>query len=228
MTENWLALPSLHPGETLLDIAIKGFKKDDFEIKYSNENRLYYIRLLKPTAQSQDVFINLLLRMPKQYRANPVFNTLSALSSEHQEIHRLLMKYLKFGKDHGKLRNAIDVTVNNGNEYLEEARKLGVASCRLRAIAFKDEMHRLYPEIPVSIVVNSDHCFVEMELDGQWQRYCLGGYRDAPSLMESVREDILTSIYSNSKKQRFFTERSKQQSQIELLAEEDMFINNFA
>ncbi|KTD03973.1 hypothetical protein [Fluoribacter gormanii] len=228
LTENWLALPSLHPGETLLDIAIKGFKKDDFEIKYSKENRLYYIRLLKPTAQSQDVFINLLLRMPKQYRANPVFNTLSALSSEHQEIHRLLMKYLKFGKDHGKLRNAIGVTVHNGNEYLEEARKLGVASCRLRAIAFKDEMHRLNPEIPVSIVVNSDHCFVEMELDGQWQRYCLGGYRDAPSLMESVREDILTSIYSNSKKQRFFTERSKQQSQIDLLAEEDMFINNFA
>ncbi|PWY57447.1 hypothetical protein DGG96_01655 [Legionella qingyii] len=228
LTEDWQALPSLHPGETLLDIAIKGLKKDDFEIKYSKENRLHYIRLLKPTAEPREAFTNLLLRMHKNYRANPVFNTLSALSSEHQQIHRLLMKYLKFGKDRGKLRNATGVTVHNGNEYLQEARKLSVASCRIRAIAFKEEMQQLYPEVPVSIVVNSDHCFVEMELDGQWQRYCLGGYRDTPSLVESVREDTLTSTYSNSKKQQFFTDKPKQQPQGDFLVEEDMFINNFA
>lgn len=207
LTEDWQALPSLHPGETLLDIAIRGLKKDDFKIKYSKENHLYYIRLLKPTTEPKEVFCNLLLRMPKQYRANPVFNTLAA-HPEHQEIHRLLMKYLKFGKDHGKLRNSIGVTVHNGHEYLNEARKLGVASCRLRAIAFKEEMHRLYPEVHVSIAVNSGHCFIEMELNGQWERYCLGGYRDTPGLMESVREDTLMSLGSDSKKHRFFIEKA--------------------
>ncbi|WP_454780621.1 hypothetical protein [Legionella sp. WA2022007384] len=228
LTKNWQALPSVHPGETLLDMAIKGLKKDDFEIKYSKENRLHYIRLLKPTAEPRDAFINLLLRMPKQYRTNPVFDTLSAMSSEHQQIHRLLMKYLKFGKDRGTLRNAIGVTVHNGNEYLEEARKLGVASCRLRAIAFKEEMNRLYPNVPVSIDVNPDHCFIEMELNGQWQRYCLGGYRDTPSLVESVREDTSASLYSNPKPQHFFTEKKKPQRQINIATEEEMFINNFA
>ena len=79
------------------------------------------------------------------------------------------MKYLKFGKDKGKLRRLVGVSVHNGNEYLEEARKLGVASCRLRAIAFKEEMTRLHPEIPVSIVLNPDHCFIEMELCDQWE-----------------------------------------------------------
>ncbi|PPJ44512.1 hypothetical protein C0075_26150, partial [Rhizobium sp. KAs_5_22] len=83
---------------------------------------------------------------------------------KHQEIHGLLTRYLKFGKDHGELRNSIGVKVHNGIEYLEEARRLGVASCRLRAIAFKEEMQRLYPEVPVCISGNPDHCFIEMEL----------------------------------------------------------------
>ncbi|MCE0723100.1 hypothetical protein [Legionella resiliens] len=214
LTENWQALPSLHPGETLRDITIQGLKKDDFEINYSNKNHLYYIRLLEPAAEPREAFVNLLLRMPKHYRAHPVFSTLTA-HPEHQEIHRLLMKYLRYGRDRGELRNSIGVTVHNGKEYLEEARKLGVASCRLRAIAFKEEMSRLYPEIPVSIDVNPDHCFIEMELDGQWQRYCLGGYRDTPTLMESVKEDTLSC--------RFFTENTKQQSHAPV--EEVKFVN---
>lgn len=207
VTTAWQALPSLDPNESLLDIAIKGLKKDDFEIKYSKENHLYYIRLTKPDAAPLDTTINLLLRMPKHYRKNPLFNTLTK-NPEHQEIHRLLMKYLKFGKDNGALRDAIGVTIHNGNEYLNEARKLSIASCRLRAIAFKEEMKRLYPDVPVSIIVNSDHCFIEMELDGLWQRYCLGGYRDTPSVIESVKDDILTSIRLDTWKPRFFTEKT--------------------
>lgn len=206
LTRDWHALPSLDPNEKLLDIAIKGLKKDDFEVKYSKENHLYYIRLAKPKAAPIDATIHLLLRMPKHYRATPVFNTLTK-NPEHPEIHRLLMKYLKFGKDHGALRDSIGVSIHNGHEYLNEARKQGIASCRLRAIAFKEEMKRLYPETPVSVVVNSDHCFIEMKLDGLWQRYCLGGYRDTPSLMESMKEDILTSLKSDSRKHRFFNEK---------------------
>ncbi|KTD42039.1 hypothetical protein [Legionella parisiensis] len=216
LTENWQALPSLHPGETLLDIAISELKKDDFEIKYSQKNHLHYIRLLKPTIEPRDIIVNLLLRMPKHYRAHPVFSTLAAQPGHH-EIHRLLMKYFKFGRDRGELRNSIGATVHNGTEYLNEARKLGVASCRLRAIAFKEEMSRLYPEIPVSVAVNPDHCFIEMELDGQWQRYCLGGYRDTPTLMESVKEDTLRC--------RFFTESTKQQARTPV--EEVRFVNRF-
>jgi hypothetical protein len=207
LTENWQSLPSLHPNETLLDIAIKGLKRNDFEIKYSAKNHLYFIRLTKPTAEPRDVTINLLLQMPKEYRANPILNTLAS-NSDHQEIHRLLMKYLKFGKDNGQLRDSIDGTVHNGNEYLNESRRLGVASCRLRAIAFKEEMQHLYPDVPVSIIVNSDHCFIEMQLDGLWQSYCLGGYRDTPGLVESIKENSLEILSSDSRKHRFFTTKS--------------------
>ncbi|VEB36340.1 hypothetical protein [Legionella cherrii] len=224
LTSDWQPFPSVHPAETLLDIAINGLKRDDFEIKYSKENRLHYIRLLKPTTEPREAKINFLLRMPKQYRAHPVFNTLTA-HPEHQEIHRLLMKYLKFGKDHGKLRNA---KVHNGNEYLDEARGLAVGSCRLRAIAFKEEMQRLYPEVPVSIVGNPDHCFIEMELDGQWDKYCLGGYRDTPSLIESFKEDTLTSMNSDAKNHRFFAENAKTQLPVQVPVAEEVFVKRFA
>lgn len=206
LTSDWQALPSLDPNEKLLDIAIKGLKKDDFEIKYSKENHLYYIRLVKPKAAPIDATVHLLLRMSKNYRANPIFNTFTK-KTEHLEIHRLLMKYLKFGKDHGKLRDSIGVSIHTGHDYLNEARKLGIASCRLRAIAFKEEMKHLYPKVPVSVVVNSDHCFIEMKLDGLWQRYCLGGYRDTPGLMESMKKDILTSLSPDSRKPQFFNEK---------------------
>lgn len=208
LSKNWQALPSIHPGENLLDIAINGLKKEDFEIKYSKENHLYFIRLRNPTAEPQEFFTNLLLRMPKHYRAHPIFNTLSP-NPKHQGIHVLLTQYLKFGKDHGELRHSIGVTVHNGMEYLEEARRLGVASCRLRAIAFKEEMQRLYPEVPVCISGNSDHCFIEMELDGQWEKYCLGGYRDTPGLIDSIKENHLTCGESDSKRPRFFVEKEK-------------------
>lgn len=224
MTENWRALPSLQPGETLLDIAIEGLKKEDFEIKYSKENHLYFIRLLKPIPESRDTFINLLLRMPQHYRVNPVFNTLIT-RPEHQQIHQLMLKYLSFGRDHGALRQTIDVTVHRGEEYLQEARKLSVGSCRLRAIAFKEEMKRLYPDVPVSIVINPDHCFIEMELDGQWQRYCLGGYRDTPGLLESVKEESLTSMNPDAKKHRFFIEKTKAPLPMGVPAEENRAVN---
>lgn len=213
LTGDWQALPSLHPNEILTDIAIKGLKRNDVEIKYSPENHLYFIRLTKPEAEPRTVSIDLLLKMPPEYRANPLLNTIG-MNSKHQEIHRLLMSYLKFGKDEGQLRDTIGKTVHNGEEYLDAVRKLGVASCRLRVIAFKEEMMRLYPEIPVLIDVNSDHWFIEMELDGVWKRYCLGGYRDTPGMIESVKKDISESCRSKPEHHRFFTTKSRAQSDV--------------
>ena len=204
LTEDWQALPSLDPNETLLDIEINGLKRKDFEIKFSNENHLYYIRLTEPLKESKAVPITLLLRMPKHYQTNLIFNTLSP-NPDHQDIHHLLLKYLKFGKDDGKLRNSIGIAVHNGYEYLNEARKLTVASCRLRAICFKERnAASTPPDIPVSIVVNRDHCFIEMELDHLRQSYCLGGYRDTLSLVKTVKENTLLSFWLSIKYTSFF------------------------
>lgn len=208
LTSDWHALPSLAAGEKLLDVAINGLTQKDFEIKYSNENHLYYVRLTHSENKFKDVSVELLLQMPTYYCANPIFNTLAALPKQ-TEIHRLLMKYLKFGKDDGGLRNSVGTTVHDGHEYLNEARKRTAASCRLRCIAFKEEMTRLHPEVPVSIVVNSNHCFIEMDLDGTYQRYCLGGYRDVPNVVEKLKTHTLDFCSKESQQHRFFAGLAK-------------------
>lgn len=200
LTKNWQALPSIHPNETLLDIGIKGLKGRDFEIKYAPKSHLYYIRLKKQAHQYKNFSLHYLLSMPKEYRTYPLLNTIDTLMN-HPEIYSLLIKYLKFGQDNGQSRNLIDITVRNGQEYLDVARELGIGSCRLRAIAFKEEMKRMHPEIPVCVIVNSDHCFIEMELDGLWKRYSLGGYSNNSSFWSLIQEKTV-------KKNYFFAEKS--------------------
>jgi hypothetical protein len=190
ITNEWQALPSLSRGEHLLDFAAEGLKEKDFEIRYSKKSGLYFIRQTNPAAERKTISIQMLLEMPKGYTSIPTFNTIAPIA-QHEEIHRLLMKYYKFGKDKGQLNQGVESGgINTGMDYLAEARRLKVGSCRLRAIAFKEEMAKLYPEIPVAIDVNSDHCFIEMELDGQWQRYCLGGYRNVPTLTDTIKKNV--------------------------------------
>ena len=212
LSEFWQAIPSLHPNETLLDLSIKGLNANEFEIKYSEKNHLYYIRLIKPS-EPKKFALHFLLQMPKEYSAHPIFNTLLP-DSKHEEIHSLLMKYLKFGKDRGELRGSINTTVHQGQEYLDKARELSVGSCRLRAIAFKEEMGRMHPEVPVAVVVNSDHCFIEMYLDGLWKKYCLSGYRDVPNLMETVKDRTVDCMsVTNNSRNRFFVPQLVEQSE---------------
>lgn len=176
----WQALPSLHPQETLLDVAIAGWERErDFEIAYSPANHLYYIKGKR--AETQPIEFKCMLQLPTHYHSTPLLSTLMRLPG-HEGIHALLTRYLQYRKEDGSLRASIGPGCT-GAAYLDKARRLGVGSCRLRAIAFKEEMTRLYPEVPVHVSVNARHCFIEMALDGQWQRYCLG---PIPSLFEAL------------------------------------------
>lgn len=209
---DWHALPSVHPEEILMDVAIKGLTAADIEIKYSEASHLYYIRMVNAKTPKQ-IELNYLLQMPKQYRTHPVFNTLIK-KPKHQDIQKLLMKYLGFGKDLGKLSTKIGESIHNGKQYLAEARQQTVGSCRLRAIAFKDEMMQKHPEIPVSIVVNPIHCFIEMKLDGKWRSYCLGGYSNTPTLSEilnNVSVQSTSSKMEQSAGHRFFGGKKQQE-----------------
>lgn len=203
LSNDWSSLPSLHPNETLLAVSFKGLKQDDFEIKYSKKSHLYYVRLTK-AQDSKNVNLNLVLQMPNHYNTYPVLNTLKP-NENHPDIHRLLSKYLRFGRDYGALRDSVGNTVHDGEAYLNKAKELAVGSCRLRAIAFKEEMLRLHPEVPVSIVVNPRHCYIEMELDGQINRYCLGGYRDSPTVLEKVRSRTMDFCSRGENRNNFFT-----------------------
>ena len=213
LSHEWQALPSLSRGETLTDIAVESLKAKDVEIQYSKKSGLYFIRQINSTEQEHSASIKILLTMPPGYSSFPVWNTFKSIPG-HEDIHALLMKYYQFGKDNkDSLNEAVKSgRIENGLDYLKEARHLKVGSCRLRAIAFKEEMKHLHPEIPVAIDVNSDHGFIEMELDGHWQRYCLGGYRNISTFVgnhhsffnfikpESYTEDNTSSFLCSGKR----------------------------
>ena len=172
LTQYWQALPSCCAGEELAHLCIQGAHQDDFEIKKSPENLLYYIRKRSPSSVRDAVTVDYLLKMPLQYQSMPMLNIVS-LWKTHQSIAEILLKY--YGSHAGNDRLSTARQLTSGQNYLAEMRKLNTGSCRLRAIAFKEEMQREYPDIPVHIIVNDLHCYIEMKLDTIWQSYCLGG-----------------------------------------------------
>ncbi len=197
LSQEWQALPSLSRGEVLLDIMVQGLKATDVEIQYSKKSGLYFMRHTR-SIERPSASIKMLLAMPTEYNSFPPWNTFRAIPG-HEDIHALLMKYYRFGKNNKELLNEVinSGQINNGIDYLQEARRLNTGSCRLRAIAFKEEMSRLHPEIPVAIDINSDHGFIEMELDGHWQRYCLGGYRNISTPVNKPRDHNNSCSTSN-------------------------------
>lgn len=188
LNATWQAIPSLHPQEVLSDVVIEGLKENQFEIRYNESTHLYFIRL-QEGVEPKTYPIHFLLSLPKHYKSSPLLNTLNL--PINAEIKTGLLKYFKFGRDKGELSSLINQSITGGHQYLEAARKLSVGSCRLRAIAFKEEMQRLYPEIPVNVVVNPSHCFIEMQLDSQWHSFCLGGYRQLNNVVDKAADALL-------------------------------------
>lgn len=181
LSREWQALPSLHAEEILTDFSIAGITPEQIEIIKNRNNNLHYIRL-KEDRPTVAVTLNYLLKMPSNFRAQPVLNTLLT-NPKHKEIYDLMQKYYHYGQEPERLEEAT-VACANGNTYLAKARELQTGSCRLRAIAFKEEMQRLHPDISVNVIVNHQHSYIEMKLDDHWTRYCLGGY--GPNLFSSA------------------------------------------
>jgi hypothetical protein len=47
-------------------------------------------------------------------------------------------------------------------------------------------MQKKYSDIPIRIVGNQFHYFIEMQLKGQWKQYCLSGYNPGAYLSNNL------------------------------------------
>jgi MoxR-like ATPase len=158
LNHEWQALASLAPNEKILSYHLN--RDVDVEIHYSERDNLYYIRTKIPcTAQTID--IDFALEVPKEKPALA------------PDIQALVNEFLKFGR--GKL-DIINPEIANGHDYLSAIREQKKGSCRHRAFAFKAAMQSLHSDIPVRIVNNDCHAFVELNIAGQWIACDLGGY----------------------------------------------------
>ncbi|STX52670.1 AAA domain (dynein-related subfamily) [Legionella busanensis] len=149
-----------------LDVAIKFI--------YSKRDNLYYIQ----SPPGKTVTVSFLLKLNQE---QPI-----ELSPSVEKINTLAAKFLKFGEGELDLKG---IAAPTGDDYLRAMIKQEKGACRHRAVAFKAEIERFYRDLPVRIVDNQCHAFVEVMLEGQWVRYDLGGYPAKLTITESANLD---------------------------------------
>lgn len=190
LDQQWRPLPSCCPEEVLKKFSIAGLGKEDIEIKRNPEDNLHYIRLQAGVPEQKEAKLNYLLQLPKDYSVQPAAN-IFALQRQHPDLFKILLKYYGYRSDDGRLVKSIE-TVLDGEKYLAAVRKEKMGSCRLRAIAFKDEMKQFMPHVPVNIVMNPYHAYVELKINGRWKAYCLSG--DGNAFVQALNATSVRSV----------------------------------
>ncbi len=167
LTNTFQALPSLSPNEVLRAIDVQGLNKGDIEIQYSDRDNLYSIR--KKSAGQSLVSINFLIDVPA---ASPAV--------DNRELVQFYQYIYGFGQ--GALSND-DLETIKHEELLNKMYEQRVGRCEQRALVFKKLAEKKFPNIPVRVITNDCHAYVEVMQNGHWLQWDLGGY---PSHLEVV------------------------------------------
>lgn len=159
---HWQAMPSMSAQEIMTHI----HADPGVEIQYSSRDNLYYIR----ANSSKPCVVEWLITVPT---APPI-----ALPDD-MAYH--VARYQTFGK------GALSFPDQDlcGQDYLTCMEIQAKGACRHRACAFKAFMTDQYPGVPVRIISNGCHMFVEVQHAGQWVSCDLGGYPAKLTLDES-------------------------------------------
>jgi hypothetical protein len=180
LSNQWQSLASLSPYDLISNFHLN--EDVDVEIHYSKRDLMYWIRS-KEDIDPKEVCIDFLME-----RRTP-----SSIPVLPDEIQRMIND-LRERRDGG-----LELQKDNptGEDYLEALLNQPVGSCRHRSLLFKTWMKTHYPNIPVHIVNNKDHSFVELCYQEQWQTYDLGGYPNTKKINENNRPK---SVYKKAEK----------------------------
>lgn len=165
LTRNWQPIASLSAEEEMTHFHVDPLHAV-IEIQRSEHDNLYYIRSL---TGNQKIHLDFILNVPEKKIPLPT------------EILELVDKFNHFGE--GKLD--IDSSRATGQDYLNAIIEQEKGACRHRAVAFKAEMQRLYPDVPTRIITNDCHAFAEIQINDQWVTCQLGGYEAKLTIQET-------------------------------------------
>lgn len=159
LTNEWQPLASLSPHESMTEYHLSHTVAVD--IQYSMRDSLYYIRNKPGTPVSATpIHIDFLVNVPKSAIALP-----KDIQAMVKQCQRFQAKCLVLTKE-----------APTGNDYYEALKTQGVGACRHRSLVFKVWMKKAHPEIPVRIIENDCHSYIEVCWDKQWVTCDLGGY----------------------------------------------------
>ncbi|STX50350.1 AAA domain (dynein-related subfamily) [Legionella busanensis] len=186
-TGEWQALDSLSAQELMTHYYIDP-SDVDVSIQYSKRDNLYYLRGPK----GQPIKISFILEVPKPDLKVDI----------PSDIKDLVTKYSRFKGGKLELKKA----QNTGQDYLDYINTQEKGACRHRAVAFKAQMQEIHPEIPVRIVGNDCHNFVELYIQNQWVSFDLGGYPAKLTIKDTYKPTLISksetgpiSVVSNPK-----------------------------
>ena len=157
LTNEWQAIASMSSDERLTHVQVSP-PSIMIDIRYSPRDNLYYIRSLTP------VYITLSFLLA--IKTSPTASTLP------EKIQKLATFIANF-------REGALVTTQphpTGHDFFKQMLQQRVGSCRHRALVFKNLMRTIAPGIPVRIIINECHAYVEVKLGSLWKVIDLGGY----------------------------------------------------
>jgi hypothetical protein len=158
LTRAWQAVPSLSPTDKISHYHLSPVD-DAVEIAYSPKDNQYFIR--SSLEETREITLDFLV-------SQEVNLTPQALPLE---VQHLIRKYEQFKS--GPLELPPELSEQG---FVDAMSTQKVGACRHRAVAFFLEMKQKLPQIPVRIVSNTCHMFVEVLHECHWITCDLGGY----------------------------------------------------
>ncbi|WP_419418832.1 AAA family ATPase [Legionella sp. D16C41] len=159
LSKEWQALNSLSSIDEITHYCIDP-QDTKIEIAYSAYDNLYYVR----GSEGKEVNLSFLLKTPSQSFAPTLPEHIKSIVNYFKE---------QFGQDELDLDES---TLHTGKDYRNAIIDQKKGACRHRAVAFKSYMDEYNPSLPVRIVDNRCHAFVEIKIENQWVACDLGGY----------------------------------------------------
>lgn len=170
LTEEWQAVCSLSAQERMTHFHVEPFA-DNVEIQYSLRDNQYYIRSKKGI---KNIELDFLIQIPKTKTPLPA------------EFAKLVEHFKFFGEEALK----VDKKEPTGQDYLRYILEQGNGACRHRSVAFKAYLEEHYPDIPVRVITNGCHAYVEINVNGDWHSCDLGGYDAELKLHDNYQPEL--------------------------------------
>lgn len=186
LTSKWRPVASITSRDVMTHYQISN-QPDNFEIAYSEDTNKYYIRT---SAKPHHATFDFIIQIPDAISTSLLDNIVKSALTYFQQFNA----------------GALTIKEKNptGQDYVNAMYEQKKGACRHRAALF---MLMFQEKIPVRMITNSCHAYVEVKSGDVWIRCDLGGYLLYPEIsdilkplssLQAVRSQPLLSSASHS------------------------------
>ena len=167
----WALIPSVSPSEEML----RWYTASNLRLEVRQIGSFYYIKALEEVLHT--ISLEVLVNAPVAPRYS-----VDDLPAKVQELVQFFRGFTAQARQ--------DKIARTPYEHLHAIIQQQVGACRHRAVAFKQLMQQHFPMLPVQIIANEAHMYVEVWQHGCWITCDLGGYPTAITMKEQDKVEF--------------------------------------